>query len=76
MVKKGDIVSVVWVDSVVESGWKPTIIAPDLEAKSAGYLIADLPDRYIIATSISPDGACALSPLHIPKGAVRTIEGL
>lgn len=69
---RGDVVHVTWVDSVVAHGWVIPATSP-LTHESVGKLYAELGDRYIITTSIDHVGQ-ALSPLHIPKEAVKSIR--
>lgn len=71
----GDIVSILWVDSVCGFGWSPVHDDTNLEAKTVGYLVGFTDEKYVISSTIGPRGDC-LSPLHIPRVSVRSIERL
>lgn len=66
--------NVVWEDSVSLAGWVPIDQHP-LTIRSAGILVSEMEDRYVVATSYGPGGQqYVFSPMHIPKRSVITIE--
>lgn len=72
----GDVVYIEWVDSVGSAGWQPSVQPEcNMEAMTVGFLVAEFPDRYIVACSLAPNGDC-YAPLHIPKVAVQLIVGV
>ena len=78
-IKPGTPVYVIWQDSHRADGWDEDL--PDgsesLLMESVGWLLADLPDRLAITTTIGTKNY--LSVLQIPKVAVeqyRPIDGL
>lgn len=74
--EQGEIVSLSWVDSAGTPGWTGNIIPVSLQVQTVGYLVADMEDRYIIASSMGPTGAAFHSPIHIPKVSVTYFSRL
>lgn len=74
--EQGEIVSLLWVDSAGTPGWTGSILPVSLQVQTVGYLVADMEDRYIIASSMGPSGAAFHSPIHIPKVSVTHFSRL
>lgn len=76
VVKMGDIVHVLWEDSVIGHGWSsyppPNI---SMAAQSVGFLMQKDNNAIVLACSMGPRSDF-LSPLHIPMSAVRSIKKL
>lgn len=71
-VKRGDVVSIEWVDSISAHGWGIPSTSP-LNHHSVGKVWELADDRVIITTSITPSGKECLSPLHIPTEAIMSM---
>lgn len=71
--KGGDVVHVTWVDSVAAAGWGVPASSP-LQHESYGLLHAITVERLVLTTTFANDGITVLSPLHIPREAVKSIR--
>lgn len=70
---KGDVVRVLWVDSLASGGWAKPDAASPLTHETVAKLYAELDDRYILTSTID-HADHALSPLHIPRKSVVSIR--
>lgn len=69
-------VIITWLDSLSDAGWCVPNATHNMKIESVGYLMSETEDRYIITTTMGPDGMHGLSPLQIPKAAVVDVVGL
>ena len=64
------LVELEWVDSATLAGWRAVSTEhPVVSCFTAGYLVSEHDDRYVVAAAIDGEGECA-SVMVIPKVAV------